>query len=112
MRKDGARLWCSGVTTALRDEGGNLRGFAKVLRDRTEQKRLEEALRQRADELAEDARRKDEFLAMLAHELRNPLAPIRNALQVIRLGSHDAALVEQMRAMAERQVRAHDQSGG
>jgi PAS domain S-box-containing protein len=104
VRKDGARLWCNGVTTALRDEGSNLRGFAKVLRDRTEQKRLEEALRQRADELAEDARRKDEFLAVLAHELRNPLAPVRNALQVMRLGSNDAGLVERMRAMAERQV--------
>src|SRR5262249_35065933 len=49
-------------------------------------------------------RRKDEFLAVLAHELRNPLAPIRNALHVIRLGRHDPALVAQVRAMAERQV--------
>ena len=104
VRNGGERLWCNGVTTALRDEEGRLRGFAKVLRDRTEPKRLEEALRQRAEELAEDARRKDEFLAVLAHELRNPLAPVRNALQVMRLGSHDAGLVEQMRAMAERQV--------
>jgi PAS domain S-box-containing protein len=104
LRQGGARLWCNGVTTALRDEAGRLRGFAKVLRDRTEQKRLEEALRQRAEQLAAEARQKDDFLAVLAHELRNPLAPVRNALQVIRLGSHDAALVEQMRAMAERQV--------
>jgi PAS domain S-box-containing protein len=102
--KGGARLWCNGVTTALRDEEGRLRGFAKVLRDRTEQKRLEEALHQRAEELAEEGRRKDEFLAVLAHELRNPLAPIRNALQVMRLRNHDPALIEQMRAMAERQV--------
>jgi PAS domain S-box-containing protein len=104
VRKGGAKLWCNGVTTALRDEEGRLRGFAKVLRDRTEPKRLEEALHQRAEELAHEARQKDDFLAVLAHELRNPLAPIRNALQVIRMGSHDAALVEQMRAMAERQV--------
>ncbi len=104
VRKGGARLWCNGVTTALRDEEGGLRGFAKVLRDRTEPKRLQEALHQRAEELAAEARQKDDFLAVLAHELRNPLAPIRNALQVIRMGSHDAALVEQMRAMAERQV--------
>jgi PAS domain S-box-containing protein len=102
--KGGTRLWCTGVITALRDDEARLRGFAKVLRDRTEQKRLEVALHQRAEELAEKGRRKDEFLAVLAHELRNPLAPIRNALQVIRLGSHDPALVEQMRAMAERQV--------
>jgi CheY-like chemotaxis protein len=48
--------------------------------------------------------------AVLAHELRNPLAPIRNALQVIRLGSHDAALIEQMRAMARADPGA--QAGG
>src|SRR5258708_5401987 len=100
VRKDGARLWCNGVLTVLRNEGNDLRGLAEVLRDRTEQKCLEETLRQRADELAEEARRKDEFLAVLAHELRNPLAPVRNALQIIRLGGHDPDLVERMRAMA------------
>jgi PAS domain S-box-containing protein len=104
VRRDGSRIWCNGVTTGLRDKDGQLRGFAKVLRNLTEQKRLEEILRQRADELAEEARRKDEFLAVLAHELRNPLAPVRNALQVIRLRSQEPALVEQMRAIAERQV--------
>lgn len=104
VRKGGARIWCNGVTTALRDDAGPLRGFAKVLRDSTERKRLEDALHRRAEEVAEEARRKDEFLAVLAHELRNPLAPIRNALQVIRLGGQDAAVVEQMRGMADRQV--------
>jgi PAS domain S-box-containing protein len=104
LRKDGARLWCNGTTTALRDAEGRLRGFAKVVRDRTDQQRLEEALRQRAEELAQEGRRKDEFLAILAHELRNPLAPISNALQIIRLGTHDPALVEEVRAMAQRQV--------
>ncbi len=102
--KGGTRLWCNGITTALRDEDGRVRGFAMVLRDRTEQKQLQEAVQQRAEELAQEGRKKDHFLAVLAHELRNPLAPIRNALQVMRLGSHDPILVEQMRAMAERQV--------
>jgi PAS domain S-box-containing protein len=104
VRKGGARLWVSGVTTALRDEEGRLRGFAKVLRDRSEQKRLEETLHQRAEELAREARQKDDFLAVLAHELRNPLAPIRNALQVIHLESHDPALVQKMGAIAQRQL--------
>jgi PAS domain S-box-containing protein len=45
VRKDGGRFWASGVTSALRDEEGGLRGFARVLRDRTEQRRAEEALR-------------------------------------------------------------------
>ena len=57
MRKDGSRFWCSGVVTPLRDEGGNLRGFAKIMRDRTDLKRNEEAM-QRA------ARRRDARLAV------------------------------------------------
>ena len=66
--------------------------------DITDRLRAEEALRE-ADRL------KDEFLAMLAHELRNPLAPVRNALYVMRQPGVDKATVEQVRAMAERQVQ-------
>jgi signal transduction histidine kinase len=54
--------------------------------------------------LAEADRRKDEFLATLAHELRNPLAPLRNGLQIMRLASHDRESVEQARMMMERQL--------
>jgi PAS domain S-box-containing protein len=56
-------------------------------------------------ELRESHRRKDEFLATLAHELRNPLAPIRNALAVLRLAGDDGSHAEEARAMMERQVR-------
>ncbi len=59
------------------DEAGKLHGFVKIVHDMTERKRAEEALRE-AD------RRKDEFLAMLAHELRNPLSTIHNAIQLAR----------------------------
>jgi PAS domain S-box-containing protein len=55
-------------------------------------------------ELREQDRRKDEFLALLAHELRNPLAPLRNGLQVMRLASGDAEAVSEVRAMMERQL--------
>jgi PAS domain S-box-containing protein len=66
--------------------------------------RLEEALRQRAEQLAEESRRKDQFLTMLAHELRNPLAPIRTAAQVMRLlGPVDPAIAK-ARDVMERQV--------
>jgi PAS domain S-box-containing protein len=65
--------------------------------DITERKRAEDALRE-AD------RRKDEFLATLAHELRNPLAPIRNSLQILNMPRVDAATVTQTRDMMERQV--------
>src|SRR5262249_39674452 len=55
-------------------------------------------------ELRAQDRRKDEFLALLAHELRNPLAPLRNGLQVIRLAEGDAGTVNQARGMMERQL--------
>jgi signal transduction histidine kinase len=62
-------------------------------------------LRKRAEQELKDAdRRKDEFLATLAHELRNPLAPIRNGLEIMKLAAGDAAAVEQARAMMERQI--------
>ena len=79
VRKDGTRFWCNGTVTAVRHDDGSLLGYAKVLRDLTEEG-ARNALRRQAEELGRDARMKDEFLAMLAHELRNPLAPIRNAL--------------------------------
>ena len=61
-----------------------------VLRDVTERKRLEEEAKRQSDELADGNRRKDEFLAMLGHELRNPLAPIRNALQLVRMSNEES----------------------
>ncbi|HEX3870153.1 MAG TPA: PAS domain S-box protein, partial [Pirellulales bacterium] len=82
MRKDGSRFFASGVTTALRDD--ELRGYVKIVRDLTERKELENEAKRRADQLVEADRRKDEFLAMLSHELRNPLAPIMNALQIMQ----------------------------
>ena len=63
------------------------------LHDVTERKRLEEELRRHAEQLAEADRRKDEFLAMLAHELRNPLAPILNAAHVMRLSGDDPTVL-------------------
>ncbi len=64
-------------------QGQPIRSLGIVL-DVTERKRLETALQQRVGELAQIDRRKDEFLAILAHELRNPLAPIRNAVEFLR----------------------------
>jgi PAS domain S-box-containing protein len=88
-----------------RDAHGKVIGLIGISRDISERKRLEQELRQRATELAEADRRKDEFLAMLAHELRNPLAPIRNAVQVMRLHDlHDPQL-HWAREVVQRQVQ-------
>ncbi|HEX6634484.1 MAG TPA: PAS domain S-box protein [Usitatibacter sp.] len=78
LRKDGERFWAETVLSALHDDDGRLRGFAQVTRDMTERKRMES--------LEQQGRRLTEFLAMLAHELRNPLAPIRNAVTI--MGAH------------------------
>ncbi|QEH32147.1 Autoinducer 2 sensor kinase/phosphatase LuxQ [Aquisphaera giovannonii] len=73
--------------------------------DVTERRRLEDELRRQAGELSEAAARKNEFLAMLGHELRNPLAPIRNAVRIMkRRGMDDPTLVE-AREVIDHQVR-------
>jgi two-component system CheB/CheR fusion protein len=74
------------------------------MRDVTEDVRLQAELKRRVEQLAEADRRKDEFLAMLGHELRNPLAPIASALELLKHeGSHPARL-EQTRLIIERQA--------
>lgn len=71
-------------------EDGKIVGTLTVIEDVTERVVAEADLAAQAEELVSANRRKDEFLAMLAHELRNPLAPIRNSLQLVRLLSEDA----------------------
>ena len=63
-----------------------------------------EIRRQLIDQLREQDRRKDEFIAMLAHELRNPLAPIRNALQLIRLSDNDRTRLDHATTIMQRQI--------
>ncbi|HUQ28076.1 MAG TPA: PAS domain S-box protein [Usitatibacter sp.] len=96
MRKDGTRFWANVVVTALHDDEGRLRGFAKVTRDLSERKRIED--------LEEQGRHLTEFLAMLAHELRNPLAPIRNALGIMALSPNLAPQAAWSRDVIERQT--------
>jgi signal transduction histidine kinase/ActR/RegA family two-component response regulator len=87
------------------DETAFLRALADVLGMAVDRKRLEGELRLRARDLAEADRRKDEFLAMLAHELRNPLAPVRNGLQILRIAGDNLEVVDRTRDMLERQVQ-------
>jgi len=96
MRKDQTRYWADVITTSLRDAHGELRGYALVMRDMSERKRMEA--------MEEQGRRVTEFLAMLAHELRNPLAPIRNALGILAASRETSPQVAWCREVIERQT--------
>ena len=85
--------------------GDGSRKVALLFSDITERKDNEARLRRLASDLSEADRRKTEFLAVLAHELRNPLAPIRSGLDLLKAGSADTALAGRVRDMMERQVR-------
>jgi PAS domain S-box-containing protein len=94
---DGSERTVDFILLPIKDEAGRVMFLAPTGTDITDRKRAEEALQQ-------SDRRKDEFLATLAHELRNPLAPIRNGLQIMRLGKGDPEASEQARTMMERQL--------
>jgi PAS domain S-box-containing protein len=100
---DGRMLWLRNLIYAVRD-GGRVSQLRGIIVDATERKQAEQALQQHARELAEAAEHKDEFLAVLAHELRNPLAPIRNALHVLELRGSQQPAREWAQDVLERQV--------
>jgi PAS domain S-box-containing protein len=79
VRKDGSRFWASVLVTALRDEGGELRGFAKITRDLTE-KHVE------AERLTELEAVKSQFLRLASHELRGPLGTLRGYTSLLQEG--------------------------
>jgi signal transduction histidine kinase/ActR/RegA family two-component response regulator len=104
QRQDGTQLVVLAHAIPLFDDAGALTGAVNVVVDITGRKRTERQLQERERELAETSRRKDEFLATLAHELRNPLAPIRNSLHLLRLAAAGNGGPTQVHEMLERQV--------
>ena len=96
VRKDRSLFWANVVITAIYNEQNRLVGFAKVTRDLTEQRKVQ------ALQVAD--KQKNEFLAMLAHELRNPLAPVSNGLQLLKMPGLDDSTIQQTTEMMERQL--------
>jgi PAS domain S-box-containing protein len=103
VRKDGTQFWCRSTVTPLLNEHKRVRSFARVMHDLTDGQ-AQEAQRKRADDLAEANRNKEEFLALLSHELRNPLSPIINALNILRQMRTNDPLIGQAGKIIERQV--------
>lgn len=104
VRKDGLRVDVSLSVSPIKDSEGRVVGAAKIARDIGPQKRLEDELRRRVEELAEAHRQKDQFLAMLAHELRNPLAPLRTGLHILRQPQTPPEVQQRTRDMMGRQL--------
>ncbi len=96
LRKDGTMFWADVTITPVRDAEGRLRGYAKLTRDMSDRRQL-------AD-LEQSSRRMSEFLAMLAHELRNPLAPIRNAVSIMQLEPLPSQRLRGCRDIIDRQL--------
>jgi len=111
IAKDGRRIPISLAVSPVRDSNGTIVGASKVARDISDRKAAEQALRESAERLraSEEAlrdadRRKDEFLALLAHELRNPLAPIRYTLAANRKSGRTPEQRKRAEEIIERQV--------
>jgi len=103
IRKDGTRFWCRATATPLLDENNQVRSFARVMHDLTDSQ-AQDAQRQRVDQLAEANRSKEDFMALLSHELRNPLSPILNALNIMRQMRTNDPIIEQAGNIIDRQV--------
>jgi PAS domain S-box-containing protein len=97
--------WLRVNVDPIRDAENVIKGALCLVSDITGQKRLEMQLLRQAERLQEADRRKDEFLAMLAHELRNPLAPLSNALEIVGLPDVEVAEVAQALQIARRQIQ-------
>jgi two-component system, chemotaxis family, CheB/CheR fusion protein len=111
VTKDGRKIAISLTVSPIRDSRGVIVGASKVARDVSERKRSEEALAESERRLKENQealrdadRRKDEFLALLAHELRNPLAPIRYALASNKKAGRTAEQLKRSEEIMERQI--------
>jgi PAS domain S-box-containing protein len=104
MTPAGNALWLYTTATVLRDAGGKPQRIVGAVTDVTHIKNAEEAVRQAQQELKRADRRKDEFIAMLGHELRNPLAPIANAVHLLRQTPSTDTTQIQARAIIERQM--------
>lgn len=111
VRKDGRRLIVSLTISPIKDDAGNVVGASKIVRDvteritaETERKQMLDDLQRLAADLSTADQRKNEFLATLAHELRNPLAPMSNMLEVVKRAGNNGEILKRAHETIERQL--------
>lgn len=104
VRKDGSRFWANGATVALHNEQEQHVGYGKVLRDRLDVKEQLETFRSQFAAAEALNKRKDVFLSTLSHELRNPLAPLTNAVRLVRMSVPKSVDIEYPLRIIERQI--------
>jgi two-component system CheB/CheR fusion protein len=104
MRRDGSWFWSSGVSLPLHREGDRVTGFVKIFRDATH---LRVRTRYLENELKASTRReaeRDVFLGTIAHEMRNPLSPLKTAAQLMRMQVREATALDRPLQVMERQL--------
>ncbi len=89
LRKDGGRFWATGVLSPIRNSGGQLIGFGKILRDRTDLRAEIQTLVKQNTGLKEAESRKNQFISTLSHELRNPLGALALAHELLKIAGND-----------------------
>jgi PAS domain S-box-containing protein len=102
--RTGVARWMAYKVLVLKDATGRNVAFATVSQDVTERRRLDDDLRKLATDLSEADRRKNQFLATLAHELRNPLAPLRNMVEILKRAGGDRDVLKRAVDTMERQL--------
>src|SRR5690606_3076160 len=105
VRRDGSLIDVSLSISPIKDEAGNVVGAAKIVRNITDRKQSEKRIYDLLTELREGDKRKDEFLATLAHELRGPLAPLRNMLEILKRSDGDPDLFHRTQDTMDRQLK-------
>lgn len=108
LTKDGQPVDVSLSAAGMRNATGQIVGVTQVVRDISRAKQTEAAIKRSQEALRDADRRKDEFLALLAHELRNPLAPLVHSVELLRPAAADSPTLQRIRAMMERQLKQLD----
>ncbi len=103
-RSDGSVIWCEWFNSIIRDEKGEFVSALSVALDVSERQRLEQELKTHSHQLEEASQRKDIFFAMLGHELRNPLTPIRNVIQILNLRHQQDIDLDWVTSVLDRQT--------